>query len=128
MPRKKRRRMPPEGEIPEELPEEEASLGEEEIPRAELRVPPAPGEPEDRETQWARIETEVAAIKDGFIAGRVTLNDAIDRIVTALNAMREAPGLGGLGPGPGMIFPPGPSVPPTGPAIPPEEILPAPRA
>ena len=67
MPRKKRRRMPPEGEIPEELPEEEASLGEEEIPRAELRVPPAPGEPEDRETQWARIETEVAAIKDGFI-------------------------------------------------------------
>ena len=125
MPRRKRR---PAKEIPEELPEEEAPLGEEEIPRAELEVPPVPGEPEDRETQWAKIETEVAAIKDDFIAGRVTLNDAIDRIVTALNAMREAPGLGGLGPGPGMIFPPGPSVPPTGPAIPPEEIPPVPRA
>jgi len=125
MPKRKRR---PAKEIPEELPEEEAPLGEEEIPRAELEVPPAPGEPEDRETQWAKIETEVAAIKDDFIVGRVTLNDAIDRIVTTLNAMREAPGLGGLGPGPGMIFPPGPSVPPTGPAIPPEEISPAPRA
>ena len=125
MPKRKRR---PAKEIPEELPEEEAPLGEEEIPRAELEVPPAPGEPEDRETQWAKIETEVAAIKDDFIVGRVTLNDAIDRIVTTLNAMREAPGLGGLGPGPGMIFPPGPSVPPTGPAIPPEEISSAPRA
>jgi len=124
MPKRKRR---PAKEIPEELPEEEAPLGEEEIPRAELEVPPVPGEPEDRETQWARIETEVAAIKDDFITGRVTLNDAINRIVTTLNAMKEAPGLGGLGPGPGMIFPPGPSVPPTGPAIPPEEISPAPR-
>ena len=124
MPKRKRR---PAKEIPEELPEEEAPLGEEEIPRAELEVPPAPGEPEDREAQWARIETEVAAIKDDFIAGRVTLNDAIDRIVTALNAMREAPGLGGLGPGPEMIFPPGLSVPPAGPAIPPEEISPVPR-
>ena len=118
MPKRKRR---PAKEIPEELPEEEAPLGEEEIPRAELEVPPVPGEPEDRETQWARIETEVAAIKDDFIAGRVTLNDAIDRIVTALNAMREAPGLGGLGPGPGMAFP---GTPPVGPAIPPEEEIP----
>ena len=125
MPKRKRR---PAKEIPEELPKEETPLGEEEIPKAELEVPPAPGEPEDREAQWARVETEVATIKDDFIAGRVTLNDAIDRIVTALNAMKEAPGLGGLGPGPGMIFPPGPSVPPTGPAIPPEEISPAPRA
>ena len=122
MPKRKRR---PAKEIPEELPEEEAPLGEEEIPRAELEVPPVPGEPEDREAQWARIETEVAAIKDDFIAGRVTLNDAIDRIVTALNTMKETPGLGGLGPGPGIIFPPGPSVSSTGPVIPPEEIPPA---
>ena len=123
MPKRKRR---PAEEIPEELPEEEAPLGEEEIPRVGLRepTPPVAG---DRESQWASIETEVAAIKDDFIVGRVTLNDAIDRIVTALNAMREAPGLGGLGPGPEMIFPPGLSVPPAGPAIPPEEISPVPR-
>ena len=124
MPKRKRR---PAKEIPEELPEEEAPLGEEEIPRVGLRepTPPVAG---DRESQWASIETEMTTIKDEFIAGRITLNDAIDRLVTTLNAMREAPGLGGLGPGPGMIFPPGPSVPPTGPAIPPEEISSAPRA
>ena len=124
MPKRKRR---PAEEIPEELPEEEVPLGEEETPRVGLRepTPPVAG---DRESQWASIETEMATIKDEFIAGRITLNDAIDRLVTALNAMREAPGLGGLGPGPGMIFPPGPSVPPTGPAIPPEEISSAPRA
>ena len=123
MPKRKRR---PAKEIPEELPEEEAPLGEEEIPRVGLRepTPPVAG---DRESQWASIETEMATIKDEFIAGRITLNNAIDRLVTALNAMREAPGLGGLGPGPEMIFPPGLSVPPAGPAIPPEEIPPAPR-
>jgi len=115
----KRKRRPAE-EIPEELPEEEVPLGEEETPRVGLRepTPPVAG---DRESQWASIETEMATIKDEFIAGRITLNDAIDRLVTALNAMREAPGLGGLGPGPEMAFP---GAPPAGPAIPPEEEIP----
>ena len=114
---KRKRRTPPKEKLPEELPEERAPL-EEEIPKVGLKepTPPVAG---DKEAQWASIETEMATIKNEFIAGRITLNDAIDRLVTALNGMKEAPGLGGLGPGPEMAFPPEP-------ATPPEETSPAP--
>ena len=118
MPKRKRR---PAEEIPEELPEEEAPL-EEEIPRVGLR--PTPGPAEDKEAKWANIEAEMTRAKDDYLAGTITLDEAIDRLVASLNAQREAPGLGGLGAGPEMAFPPaGPAVPP-GPVVPPEEISP----
>jgi|GEM_PF-5042697 len=118
MPKRKRRR--PEEELPEKLPEEEVLPEEEEVPRVGLT--PTPGPAEDREAIWTRIETEITTIKNDYIAGRITLSDAIDRIITALNAIRaaEAPGLTRLGVRPEMAFPPGPATPP----IPPEEETP----
>lgn len=99
MPRKKR-----EKEIPEEL-EELEEEPEEEIPKVGLRSTPTPAV--DKEAQWAKIEREMATVKDDFITGKVTLNEAIDRLVASLNAIKaaEAPGLTGLGAKPEMEFP-----------------------
>ena len=114
MPRKKREQK----ELPEETLPEEEILPEEEVPKVGLK--PTPGPAEDRETTWGRVEAEVSTIKDDYIAGRITLAEAIDRLVASLNAIKtaEAPGLARLGAKPEMMFPTPP------PAIPPEEEIP----
>lgn len=114
MSRKKREKEIPEDlEMLEEVPEEETF-------KVRLRSTPTPAV--DKEAQWAKIESEVATVKDDFITGKVTLNEAIDRLVASLNTIKaaEAPGLTGLGARPEMDFP----TPPLGPATPPEEELP----
>jgi hypothetical protein len=115
MPREKRK---PIKEIPEEIPEGPLTPPEEgleEVPKVGLRPT---GLAEDKEATWVEIESAISALKDDFIAGRATLNETIDKLVSALNAIRtaKAPGLRGLGEGPMLEFPGGP--------IPPEEPTP----
>jgi len=87
----------------EELPKEEIS--EEEVPKVGLK--PTTQLVGDKETQWEQIETEVESLKDDFIAGRITLDEVIDRLIASLSAMKTAKttGLRGLGVGPEMEFP-----------------------
>lgn len=88
----------PEEEIPEESPAEET---------AKVGLATKTETPADKEAQWVKIETELSALKEEFMAGRITLGEAIDRLIESLKTIKtaESPALGGLGEGPEMIFP-----------------------
>ena len=85
----------------------EIPLVEEDLtaPKATLAGPTAAEG--DKEMQWASIETETARVKDAFITGTVSLNEAIDDLIASLGTLKaeEKPGLPGLGGGPEMRFP-----------------------
>ena len=86
--------------LPTTSPEEDLTP----TPKATLEgvTPPA-----DKEAQWGGIETETARVKDAFLTGAMTLNEAIDDLTTSLGTLKTTPeaGLPGLGERPEMRFP-----------------------
>lgn len=91
--------------IPEELPPEG------EIPKVELKPTVATTETaKQRQEKWDSIESELSAVRQDYIAGKMTFEEVIDKLVAALTTLKTAavPGLTGLGAGPEMAFPAGP--------------------
>jgi hypothetical protein len=117
MPKKKK----PAEVIPKELPEEETPLEAlPEVPKVELKPTVATTETaKQRQEKWDSIESELQAVRQDYIAGKITFEEVIDKLVAALTVLKaaEEPGLAGLGARPEMAFP----VPP---AVPPEEEIP----
>lgn len=80
----------------EELPEDQIQEGDgEQAPKVGLK----PGQEENKEVEWEKVDAVIAKAKESYIDGGSTFNDVIDSLIATLEDMKAAKSgpMGGLG-------------------------------